>query len=93
MTDAMRTSSILTSALGGAYSRVLLCGLIAAALFAYWLFFGPGYRAMQPSVYELTTSLLLAHPATASDAALAIESDGYLSIVAQHRLLDRFGNE
>ncbi|MBP7824376.1 MAG: hypothetical protein KA011_04030 [Pseudomonas sp.] len=48
---------------------------------------------MQPTAYELTTTLLLTHPATASDASAAIESDGYLSIVAQHRLLDRIDNE
>jgi hypothetical protein len=38
-------------------------------------------------------ALLLTHPATASDASLAIQSDGYLSIVAQHRLLNRIHNE
>ncbi|WP_157754430.1 hypothetical protein [Pseudomonas putida] len=48
---------------------------------------------MQPTAYELTTALLLTHPATASDASLAIQSDGYLSIVAQHRLLNRIHNE
>ncbi len=93
MTDAMRTSSIITRAFGGAYSRVLICGLISTALFGYWLFFGAGYRAMQPTAYELTTSLLLSHPSTSSDAAQAIESEGFLSIVEQHRLLDRIGNK
>lgn len=79
--------------MGGAFSRALLFGLLAISIFAYWLFFGSGYRAMHPSAYELTTGLLLFHPTTALDAAQAIESEGYLSLAAQHRLLDRLGSE
>ncbi|PBV09312.1 hypothetical protein CJU35_05520 [Pseudomonas aeruginosa] len=86
-------STTRTSAIGGLYACLLLSGTFATAMFGYWLFFGAGYSTMQPTAYELTTTLLLSHPATADDAALAIESDGYLSIVAQHRLLDRIGNK
>ncbi len=86
-------STTRTSAIGGLYACLLLSGAFATAMFGYWLFFGAGFRTMQPSAYELTTALLLTHPATASDASLAIQSDGYLSIVAQHRLLNRIHNE
>lgn len=91
--NALRASTILTRALGGAYSRALLSALMAISIIAYWLFFGSGYRSMHPSAYELTTALLLSHPATALDAAQEIESYGFLSLAAQHRLLDRLGSE
>lgn len=60
-----------------------------AFLCVVWLFYGSGYPFLQPTVYELTTRFLLSSPETASEASKIIESQGYLSIIEQRRLLSR----
>jgi hypothetical protein len=61
---------------------------------ATWrLFCGSGYAEVAPEPYRLSVTVLLSVPQTANDAKQLLERDGYISIVDQHRLMQRVLNK